>query len=231
MNSVYIYTHLGLGDNITANGLVRTVADNYDRVYVFCKPHNIKNVAYMYRDLNKIKIIAGDDLFVRQFMSINKQNNYLIVGHEKFWEILKSPSNTKTITEIFYEMSGIPWENMWSKFYVKRDLNRENEIFKKLGLSDKDEYIFVHDDHRKIYKNIPNDIKIIRPINKEYNIFEFLTVIEKAKEVHVINSSFFCMLWCMNLNKQGLFLHEYSRPDLSAEETTPNLNINWKIVK
>ena len=35
MNSVYIYHHLGLGDHIIANGMVRTIAKQYEIVYLF----------------------------------------------------------------------------------------------------------------------------------------------------------------------------------------------------
>lgn len=230
MNSVYIYTHMGLGDHIIANGMVRTIAKKYDRAFLFCKPHNFSNVSFMYRDLPNLKIIAMDDLGVQSFMSINPNNNYVIAGHAPFWKILNSGHNKLKIDEIFYQLAGVPLENKWKEFYVQRDLSREKEVFKQLGLKDGDRYIFVHDDqNRKITKNLP-ELKVIKPWNKEFSIFDYLYTIENAEQVHCINSAFFCLIDCIGINKMSMFLHEYVRKDLN-DDATPILGSNWTILK
>ena len=108
MKTIYIYHHLGFGDHIICNGLVRHYAALYDKVYVFCKPHNVKNVSYMYRDNENIELFSANDNETISFMDRNKQNNYLIIGHEKLWEKL---IDDLTFDFIFYDMAGISIEN------------------------------------------------------------------------------------------------------------------------
>lgn len=230
MNSVYIYHHLGLGDHIIANGMVRTIAKKYDKTYLFCKPHNFLNVSFMYRDLPNLKIIVMEDLEVQSFMTINPDNNYVIAGHAPFWKILNSGHNKLKIDEIFYQLAEVPLENKWTEFYVQRDIEREKEVFNKLELKEGDRFIFVHDDNnRKIIKNLPS-IKVIKPSDRNLSLFDFLYTIEKAEEIHCINSSFFCLIDCIGIKKDKMFLHEYVRKDLN-DDASPILGSNWIILK
>ena len=68
MNSkIYIRHHLGLGDNIVHNGLIRKISiDNPNSdIYIPIKYQNYDNVSFMFRDNNKIKINkVNDDLDV-----------------------------------------------------------------------------------------------------------------------------------------------------------------------
>lgn len=230
MNSVYIYHHLGLGDHFICNGLVRTIYKKYDRVYLFCKPRNFKNISFLYRDLPNLKIIAFDDPDVKQFMSINPDNNYLIVGHEKFlgWPKIPGPDGYKS-DQRFYYLGGVPLENKWKEFFVKRDLEAEKETFKKLGLKEGEEFAFVHDDdQRKITKELPK-MKIIKPSNMEFSPFDYLYTIEKAKEIHCIDSSFFCLIECIGINKENMYFHKYARTDM-GDGIIYVLKSNWKII-
>lgn len=226
MNSIYIYHHLGLGDHIIANGLVRTIADNYDRVFLFCKPHNFKNVSFMYRDLSKLKIITMDYMGVREFMSLNPSNNYLIVGHKRFFELFGT-TNLK-IDEIFYQMANVPIENKWSRFFVNRDIEREKSVYGELGLKEGDRYIFLHDaETRKITKQI-QDMKIITP-NIHFSLFDLLYTIENAEEIHCINSSFYCLIDSIGIKKDKMFLHKYAIPGHSDRELG-KYGSNWIII-
>jgi len=216
MNSVYIYHHLGLGDHIIANGMVRTIAKQYEIVYLFCKPRNFKNVSFMYRDLDNLKIIVAEDNTVKNFIKFNPNNNYIIAGHNSFQKIFDNPKNKLHIDEIFYKLANVSFENKWDEFFIKRNLEREKELFNKLGLSVNEEYVFVHDkEDNKIIKEIPN-IKIIKPDNTDYLLFDFLYVIEHAKEIHCINSSFFCLIDCIKtINSDKMCIHDYNLSDYS----------------
>ena len=214
-----------MGDHIVANGMVRTIAKEYDKVYVFCKPRYIKNVTFMYRDLSKIKIIALDDIDVRIFIKFNPNNNYLIAGHAPFMKIYNSPQNTLQLDEIFYQLAGVPFENKWKEFYLKRDMEREKELFNSYKINEP--FIFVHDDDkRKITKELPS-IKIIHSI-PEISIFDYLYIIENAQEVHVINSSFFVLIDCMNLRQEGIFMHRYAY--VNELPPTGKFINPWKII-
>jgi hypothetical protein len=228
MNSIYIYHHLGLGDHIICNGLVRTYTEKYDQIYLVVKPHNVINVKYMYRDNKKIKIMAMNDGQIKDFMNLFPNNEYKIIGHTTEYFNKFSSGIYETFDQGFYIMADIPFEYKWSKFYYERNLEKEKEVFYDiLNLKDKEEYIFIHDsDERPINKNISDNIKIIKPDHKEIKIFDYLYTIEKAKEVHVMNSSFVNLIDCIQLKNDNLFYHEYARPDINAK-----LKLNWTIIK
>ena len=57
-NIIFIYGHLGLGDQIACNGIIRAYTEKYDKVNVFTKPNNLKNVCRMFSDNSKISIIS-----------------------------------------------------------------------------------------------------------------------------------------------------------------------------
>ena len=54
--NIYIYQHLGLGDMISNNGLIRYLVEvNFQakNFFIFCKKMHVKSVRFMYRDQKK----------------------------------------------------------------------------------------------------------------------------------------------------------------------------------
>lgn len=205
---IYIYSHLGAGDHISQSGIIRYKCESYDKVYVFCKPHNIPNVSFLYRDEPKIKLIAMDDAGVRSFMWFNPDNEYLIVGHDQFTRVFNNPLNTRKIDEIMYDMGQTPLEYKWSKFKLQRDPEREQMVFDYYKCEE-GKYSFVHDkEGMRIKRHNPGG-KQVRPDNMNFTLFDYLKVIENAREIHVINSSFFCLIDVLGINKPNMYLHNY----------------------
>lgn len=54
---MYIFHHLGLGDHIICNGLVRVFKEKYETLNVFCHPYHLGSVEFMYRDDDKINAV------------------------------------------------------------------------------------------------------------------------------------------------------------------------------
>jgi len=233
MNSVYIYTHMGMGDHIVANGMVRTIAKNYDSVFLFCKPKYFKNVSFMFKDLKHLRIITMNEKEVTTFINLNPTNNYIIAGHSEFWKILRSPDNQLQIDEIFYKLANVPIENKWSKFYIQRDIEKEKVLFKQLGLSEGEEFAFIHDEEftheikkRKINPEVTN-LRIIKP-SQEYSLFDYIYTIEKATEIHCINSSFSVLIDCMNIQAKKMYIYDIEKSAL--EKFLGIHRCNWQII-
>lgn len=218
-----------MGDHIICNGIIRSYAEKYERVFLFVKPRNILNVQHMYRDLSNVRYISLEDLEIHNFIKFSPQNNYLIVGHEKLHEQLKK-SRSLTFDEIFYNMAEIPFEDKWNKFHLPRDLQREKDtFFNKLRLKDGEPYIFLHEDPNRNYflnrKLIPKNIKIIKPSDyKDISLFDFVYTIENCQELHLMDSSFSCLVDTMQIKKDNIFIHLYVRKDNSP---APKLRLNW----
>lgn len=232
---LYIYTHLGMGDHILCNAIIRKHARERKTVFHFVKPANAKNVYWMYRDLGNVRLIHFDDAEVRNFMSLNPRNEYLIIGHSPEYFSKFRNGVYSTFDAGFYEIAGIPFEEKWGGFYVERDLEREKDVYyESLGLKDGEEFYFVHDDPprgRNFRESVLPKGKRIRPIeHTDIGLFDFLYTIERAKEAHVMNSSFSCLIDTIQLQGPKLFLHEYARKDMGSN---PNhaMRLNWGIIK
>jgi hypothetical protein len=206
----YIYHHLGLGDHIVCNGMVRSLIKSNEKYTIFVKSHNYDTIKFMYRDIDNLDYMIGDDLFVVDFLNKNKisMNNLLIGGFMNF-------TNSKSFDESFYLQNNIPFENRWEKFKVIRDYESEIVLFKKFNVTEKN-YIFIHDDERypintdKI--NNPNNLPIVKCVKGlTDNIFDFCYLIENASQCHTIESSLQFMIDSLYLNSEN-YVHRYCRP-------------------
>jgi hypothetical protein len=236
-NSIYIYHHLGMGDHILCNAIIRNYAEKYEKVFLFAKPGYVNNVIYMYRDNPRIKMIAMDDAQVKSFMRFNPNNNYLVVGITPQWfKRLDVDKEFETFDHGFYVAADVSFDDKWNKFYFERDIEKEKQAFYSIfNLKDNEEYAFVHDDPKRnrIFdsKYLPKGITLIRPVDyPNVGLFDFIYTIENAKETHVMNSSFSCLIDTMLLKTNSLFLHQYARNDMGSN---PNhkLKLNWTILK
>lgn len=204
MNELYIYHHLGLGDHILCNAIVRNYAKQYDKIYLFVKPHNYKNVSFMYRDLTNIDYIRGEDFIANSIIS--GKTNVLKIGFEKL-----DVTNYK-FDESFYRCIGMDFEKKWTDFYVQRDLEKEKNIFNSLNLKE-NEYIFIQEDRNRGFTLDMNRItSTLSIVSSElpFDFFDFCYILENAKEVHLMESSFKCLVDFLDIKGQ-LFYHRYVR--------------------
>ena len=227
-----------MGDSLLCNGLVRHFAELNNQIYVFAKPSYSKNVLHMYRDNPKIRIIALEDDGVKFFIRVNPNKDYLIIGHIPEYVMEVEKLHNISFDAGFYKMAGIPLDYKWSKFYFQRDYQREKEAFEIAGIKDGEDYIFVHDDikRNRIMKKeyIDHTKKIIRPTElKNIAFFDFLGIIEKAKEVHVHNSSFGNIIDTMELKLENVFYHRYvtESENSGVGDQIFSKNLNWKIIR
>lgn len=230
MKDLYVYHHIGMGDTILCNGLIRHFAESYGRVFLFCRNKYAPNIKYMYRDNPNIKLLPmPSDDEMKDYMRIFPNNEYKIVGHTPDYFRRLDVDKEFTFEEGFYKVSGVPFEYKWSKFYFERDLKKEEEAFQSLGL-EKGSYILMHDQQetgrflKEEYLN--QDLKRIRTADlMEVNIFHFFKIMENAAEVHLHNSSFANLVDTMELPFDNLFYHRYARTDCGDQ--TFSDKVNW----
>lgn len=234
MKKIAIYHHLGLGDAIECNGMVRHYAETYDLVDIFAKKQYFDSCKFMYRDNNKININKIDGS--REYAEVNDflrsyTGEILIPGHQNYF------GNLSLFTSLdygpgrsFYHIAGLPWKYRNKKFYFERDYKQESRVLKKLNPSGK-EFVFVHDDPKRgffINLKLKKDYKIIKNDPSE-SFFNMLGVLEAAEEVHCMSSSFFCLIDCLDdkINIRKKFLHKLVRNvDLGAD----GIVSDWVIV-
>ena len=207
----YIYHHLGLGDHIICNGIVRHYKELHKTVTVFCKPHYFTNVDYMYRDDNDIIVLPiGEDSDVINYINQhNLQSDLIMVGFGR-----PGSEQGKTFDEGFYHTVNLPFFYRFSKFKFERNIEKELKVYNELNPKN-EPYIYVHDDKDRGFSidrnKINNNLKVIEN-NKRFLMFDMLTVIENATEVHSMQTGMKDLINSYNFNNPKFYLHWYVRP-------------------
>jgi len=122
---------------------------------------------------------------------------------------------------------GIPFIERWNSWYCPRDLNCEDEMIKELNLPDK--FILVHDISSvgtfdlKIKSNLP--IVKVSKLKSERSMFDWIGIIERATEIHCIDSSFIHLVNSVNLNTDSLYYHMIKPSKLSIK-----FKKNWSCI-
>ena len=112
----FILTNLGLGDNITANGLVRYLSTCYDETYVVCKKGKLNNVKEMYSDDDNIKFIIIDyDKDIKIKLSNNEFHNYDKYVCGNFCNLQTDNNN---IPFTFYNQLKLNNNYFWDYFHI-----------------------------------------------------------------------------------------------------------------
>ena len=214
---IFLFHHMGLGDFISCNAIVRKFCKQKKEIFLFCKVNLLKNIKFMYRDLKNLTIIKikdenDIDIFLK---SINlEKRNYQVVelGFDNFYKTISNKFKNKDFTTdmVFYKQLNIPYSYRFKKTYWKRDFKNEKRVYKKLNPKN-EEYIFVHDDpdrNLKIDKfiNKKKELKIIRNDKSEI-IFNLGLIVEKAKEIHVIESSIRHLIETLNIKHKRIYLY------------------------
>jgi|694.fasta_scaffold05902_15 hypothetical protein len=216
-----IYHHLGLGDHIICNGLVRRLIPNNETFGLFVKKHNIKSVEFMFKDLNNLTMVPIDgDHNVSEFNS----DNIIPIGHNK----LGSTMNQFNCywDEAFYRQMNINFTERWNSFFYKRDFIKEKKLHNELNPKNED-FVLIHkadsaNVDRIDYSKISEKYKKIF-VEKSETIFDYGLLIAKAKEVHCIDSSFKHLV--DSIPTMGkLFYHKNYKPRGSSEH---NQKKNW----
>lgn len=219
----YIFHHLGLGDHIICNGLVRDLKEKYESLSVFCHPYHAGSVEFMYRDDNKITVVPVG--VVCEIESYISENNL----EQKTIRVIAKPTNEVSWDQSFYTQLQIPPETKWEKFKILRDPEREKTLYDKLNPND-EKFVLIHSAgsdgiDRLDYSKINDTYKKIFVQKYTENIFDFLLLIEKAQEIHCVESSFHLLVDSVNLN-DNIYFHTLQR----SRGYTHKIIDKWKIV-
>jgi len=247
MADMYIHHHMGLGDMVHMNGMVRRILkdEEYDNVHVFSKNCYKEMTEWMYRDDPRIKVIGIDEngnerSLVDQILSrelMGTDNKYLRVGHE-FYKEDGNENGPMPCDMLFYDQVGLPYSSRFDDCYWERDMKEEERVYNKLVPAGED-YIFVHDDPNRT--EIPGGFVITNeeaeagkpgPVGKPLvvvrndmseSIFHLGMLLENAKQIHVMESSIRCMMEFLkpSLLENGveLYFHNFRGGPYYNEET------------
>lgn len=229
MQNVLLYQHLGLGDHIICNGLIREICKLNHNFFLVAKQCYYQSVRFMFRDIKNLEVIqltSGTPNEPENFSEIlqyTEKNKLKMVkiGHEK---MIYQMGPDKS----FYNQFNVNFQIRWSEFKVYRDFCREQKLFDKYNIDS--DYIFIHDDKDRgmATKNIRGNMRIVRAEpSLTDNIFDYLTLLERAKEIHCIESCFAHLVDSFNFDNK-LYFHRYARQyPVGLIPVLPTYQKNW----
>lgn len=238
-NTLLVQHHMGLGDHICLNGLVRYALSDvgFEKVVLFCKHPYEKMVTQMYSDDARISVVSVGkvDSVVEEAKSvieyIKKLNHpcvYLRLGFENY-QAAQAENPNYSCDKCFYEMANVPYQVRWSHFKFERDEAEEDRVYKKLNPNDKS-YVFVHDDPARGYEIFLNKDKlgdrIIIKNDISESLFSFAKILEQAQEIHCMESSFRCLLEALDPQAKRLVFYDSLRPSPGS----PGTKFDWEFV-
>ena len=218
-----ILTHQGLGDLMTANGIVRHYSDTH-KVIIGVRPEFLVHVLFMYRDINIHIFTASNDEELRK-IAMTRFSNVPRIGLGYFnGEGCRGPFPRGQFLKIFYNDAKLDYGYMYSKFFVLRDVHREKKLYDDIVSHIRtDKYIVIHDcPGRGIYIDeslidCPEGVAKLYigkdrcPIQGD-TVFDYRTVLEKCIAFHGFNSVFPVMIDLWDIPVKTKVLHLYPRP-------------------
>ncbi len=234
MASILLNFNNKLGDHLICHGIVREYAKRYDEVGMFYIPKDPFKDAVMQliTDLPNVHLVeAINDRHKRNFLW--RHAAHLTSRHyDEVRTIIDDPEEGLLAERQFYALAGVPHHKKWENFSLRRNKKREEALYKRLAPSGP--YVFVHDD--TVYgglldeHKLPNLPRVIPAKGITSNIFDYCTLIERAAEVHVVDSVFMFLVDLLPYDNptQRLVVHRYARTNPPWK--LPVLRKNWDIL-
>ena len=233
MASILIDHHNKLGDHLICNGLVREYAKRYERVGVFCRPEYQESVSFMLRDLKNAEIEVVADHRHKQYFLLRHAWHLTARHYGEVKRVYNDPEVGILAERQFYGLAGLPHVKKWESFYVTRDRAREDGLYQKLA--PRGPYVFVHDDSTyggNLDKaRLPTTPAVVPLRDITNNIFDYCLLIERAAEVHVVDSVFMFLADLLPYQTPGqkLVVHRYARTN--PPWYLPVLKKDWIILQ
>ena len=220
----FVYTHLGLGDMYWMNGAVRYLSTAYDEVHVVCKKKYEANAAAMYADDPSIKLfIINDDVDLHPWPV--RRHFFADQGFAVYSCGFFAPRPDRAIYDLpnsFYDDMAISRSIRSSYFHVPRTEAAQvmADTFKGVP------YVVVHQQSSVQTLQIVEKLKlagetrIILDLNKNHvdraanplwhdlaesvvnkPLVDYTYLLENAEEIHMIESSIYCMATHLDLSR------------------------------
>jgi hypothetical protein len=181
MNKILLHHHLGLGDHIICNGLVRFLSIN-TKIDLFCKDQNLNNIKLMYNDNKEINVIGIYNDFEAERIA-NGSQNYIRLGVGLNHNY---PRDMETQWDkVFYHQMNVDFDHSWISFEYNKPISQNSVPSKPYSFLcnqgsdgiDRLDYTKIDHSLQKVYSN-------------SGNFFDNIDLIQNATEIHCINSSY-----------------------------------------
>ena len=185
MSAVVVYHHLGLGDHLICNGLVHTILDREDFVYLAARRRNLSSVRCLYSEEPRVEVFPidreGDDVdaFARRLGL-----PVIRIGFEH--------CDKKRFDESFYEQMEVPFEDRYRRSRLPQHIADEDRLFERVA--PQGDYLLTHRENSlglfnlRIDSDLPR-VDIRMGMDPSNNLLACRRLIMQAREIHCVNSS------------------------------------------
>jgi len=233
--TLFVHHHLGMGDHIICNGLIRSLIGNssvFQSVAVFAKERNSKRVQRMFDDDPRIMVISipsdvNEILYANAVVEQYKICDFIRCGFG-MGQNLESMGMVSNFDEGFYACAGIPFDHRWTHFRLRRNRESEQEALKRLNPTGQP-FVFVHDDPSRgfiLNPETPKELAVIKN-DPSIDMFDMISLLENASEIHCMESSFRCLIEHIDTIVCPLYLHTSVRADMNGNFLLSTSKRNW----
>jgi hypothetical protein len=212
VSKLILYHHLGLGDHFICNGIVHRLLElSVHEIWLPVKQRNQQCVTQLYSDYDQVKVIPVPELDqTQEIFSINHLSTQYNIP------LLKVSFNGNGIQEfdrVFYEQLGLDLKDRWNYFKMPNDDSKALRFFDE-HINPNDRYTLVHDTGSvgQFDLDIQTDYRIVK-IEPGYTetLLDWRYVIQRASEIHCIDSSVIHLADSLRLDASKLVYHDVGR--------------------
>jgi hypothetical protein len=228
-----------LGDAFVYNAIVHYFAEKSNTLYLPAEAAYYESIACLYQDYCNIKVVLPNEF---QYLKETTKNAVHFPGFSI--ELTQVPLNGDYSDPVvipinwerqIYEDMDFLYSMRFKGFRFPKHVEGSEELYEKLTGGEKDyvvvnKYMNVKGVPEHININISSwsgDYKIVE-ITPTYtcNMLQYITLLQRAKQVHIVPSAMFCMLDSIIDTIQGeLFIH------LIRKEFLSQINCKWNSFK
>ena len=253
-----LYFHQGWTDIMNCLPLINIYAPKYKLLYVLVREEARALITFYIRGLRNVSPIFSphshlDSVGWSKLVNVKHHNitGFELIAHfdggrpttDKYHDAFKHYMDANSIRlpdgrmsipfeRGFYEPYGLPYSDRVDKFVVYRDPEGEEKIYN--SVVKQEPYVCVHNNPEiNLFVKPPPGYDIIE-LNKASDFFfDYIRVLQHAKEIHLIDSSWAGLCYLLDA-KYGMFhetpIYVYCYRDFHRMFTEPVKLANWTII-
>lgn len=230
--------HIGLGDALICNGLVRALHARRGQVTLPILPKYQKTIEWMFGDLPGVKLLPliGFDELTND-LGLRRRHLRGVINLADYNEIAIGLLNnahglwqgSRTFDRGFYDQAGVPFSHKWSHFVHRKHPHQITPP--------SEPYVFVHMDASRKYVFEPRfdrtRYRVVTNLDHQVdNLFQWQDVLEQAQEIHVMESAFSNWLELMpQFRPKPMYLydakHMFTGPGFPVLKQRPWQVVTW----
>lgn len=201
---LFILPHMGLGDMIVLAGMVRTLAEHTTELVMPVFPRNMRAARQLFQGLHIDLLPVENDEDISP--SFGADGTVLHAYADRGFRFLPLGlhatakadwSRHPDFSHGFYIQAGMDHALSYSAFGLRRDPRAEAALYDRVVAKHGKDYVFLHEDaargHRIVRALVKSELPVVDahdPDVRSDNIFDYCLVMERARELHFMDSCF-----------------------------------------